>query len=66
MKLDVYLSETKTTKKALALALGVTEEAVRLWATGQRKPRQEQMAALLEHTGGKVTANDFYHAEPAA
>lgn len=66
MKLDLYLSSTKTTKKALAAALGVTEEAVRLWVTGQRKPRQEQLDALVEHTDGKVTANDFWHPESVA
>lgn len=65
MKLDDYLTETETTKKALANALGVTEEAVRLWTTGQRKPRQEQLDALHRHTEGKVTANDFWHTESA-
>ncbi len=65
MKLDLYLSETKTTKKALADAVGVTEEAVRLWCAGQRKPRQEQLDALLKATGGKVTANDFWHPQAA-
>lgn len=66
MKLDVYLSETKTSKRALADVLCVTEEAVRLWCAGQRKPRQEQIDALYKHTGGKVTANDFWHPETAA
>lgn len=66
MKLDAYLTETKTSKKALADALGVTEEAVRLWVTGQRKPRQEQLDALHRATEGRVSANDFWHTDQGA
>ena len=46
----------------MAKKLGVTPEAVRLWANGSRTPKPKYMARIAEATNGAVRANDFYEA----
>ena len=59
MKLDVYLSETKTSKEAFAKLIGRSPEAVRLWCQRKRQPRPDTVQAIQQATGGRVTWADF-------
>ncbi len=63
MKLKAWLDQKGAgAANALAARVGVTSEAVRLWATGQRMPRPKVMIALRKATSGQVTYSDFYEA----
>lgn len=66
MKLDLYLSETKTTREAFAKRIGCTPEAVRLWCNGERQPRPKAVQAIQEATKGKVGWADFDPSAAAA
>lgn len=46
----------------MARKLGVTPEAVRLWASGARIPKPKHMTKIDAVTGGQVTYRDFYEA----
>lgn len=59
MTLDEFLRTTGETQADFAARIGVTKEAVRLWANGSRVPRRAQMVAITEATQSAVTANDF-------
>lgn len=48
----------------LAKALGITPVAVGRYLRRARKPRGTVMDRIHEISGGKVTANDFYHPSP--
>jgi len=60
MKLAKYLTDHDLSHKDFADMIGVTSEAVRLYATGQRRPRQNIIEKIREHTDGKVMAGDFF------
>ena len=60
MKLSDYLAQNDFATKTFAARLNVTDEAVRLWATGGAIPRKNVMADIVEATGGAVQPNDFY------
>jgi transcriptional regulator with XRE-family HTH domain len=62
MKLRTYLKKKKLTQKQFADIIGVSEQSVRNWVSGFRKPSRHLMA-ILEETKGKVTANDFFGGE---
>ncbi len=64
MKLSTYLAEQDVTPTEFASKLGVTTQAVHLWATDQRVPRREIMKAISIETAGTVTANDFFEPAP--
>lgn len=57
--LGVYLSTNKIEPADFAKRAGVTREALRLWLSRQRTPRQKAMARIVEMTDGSVTPNDF-------
>ncbi len=59
MKLGPYLSESGLSKKVFADSIGVSEEAVRRYVTGERKPDWPVLARIVKATGGKVSADDF-------
>lgn len=59
MKLDAYLSEMGMSKAAFAKLIGVSEEAVRRYVTGERKPDWPVLARIAKHTDGRVSADDF-------
>lgn len=65
MKLAAYLREKGISTTDFAVEIGVSGEAVRLYALGRRMPRREQMAAIVKATGGKVMPNDFAEAATA-
>lgn len=59
MKLDQFMTETDSSLAVMAEKVGVTREAIRLWAAGERTPRPKWMRKIAEATEGKVTPNDF-------
>jgi len=60
MKLIDYIECSNLTFQAFGDRLGVSGEAVRLWATGGRTPRPMHMNAISRETDGRVTPNDFF------
>ncbi len=46
----------------MAKKLGVTPEAVRLWANGARTPKRKHMTQIAAVTEGAVQPGDFYEA----
>jgi transcriptional regulator with XRE-family HTH domain len=59
VKLDLYLAQTHTSRQDLAKALGVSNESVRRYCSGERKPDWTVLAKLTQITHGAVSANDF-------
>jgi transcriptional regulator with XRE-family HTH domain len=60
MELTAWMAEAGLTSGQLAEKLKVTENTVARWRGGWRRPRDADLVALREVSGGKVTANDFY------
>lgn len=60
MKLADYLERESETVARFAARIGKSAEAVRLYKKGLRKPREKTMRAIMDATGGSVTANDFF------
>lgn len=61
MHLRDYLSTHPITPGELAKQLGVTREAVRKYAAGERFPRPRIMDKLIAATKGKVTYSAMSH-----
>jgi hypothetical protein len=59
MTLNEFLILHKIEPADFAKRAGVTREALRLWLSRQRTPRQKAMARIVEMTDGSVTPNDF-------
>ena len=59
MKLQTYLNKKKLTHEQFASMVGVSVQSVRNWISGLKKPARH-FQDILEATGGKVTANDFF------
>lgn len=66
MTLPEFLAAANLSHAEFAGRIGVTREAVRLWATGARTPRPVAMAQIMRATEGHVTANDFVPSSGAA
>jgi antitoxin CcdA len=60
MRLVEYLRVNGLSQAELARRCGVSQQAVAKWANGLRVPRAAQMAALVQATGGHVSAADFF------
>jgi DNA-binding transcriptional regulator YdaS (Cro superfamily) len=60
MRLANYLQHEEITYADFAGRLGVSSEAVRLWATGKRIPGRKLMGAIRRATAGQVKPDDFY------
>ncbi len=60
MKLVEFLRINGISQSELARRCGVSQTAVAKWASGLRVPRAAQMAALVQATGGRVSAADFF------
>ncbi len=59
MTLSEYLKESGNTAAEFAEIIGVSQEAVRMWLRGERRPRFEHLEAIAEATSGRVLPNDF-------
>jgi DNA-binding transcriptional regulator YdaS (Cro superfamily) len=60
MILADYMRKERLSRGAFAQQVGVTEEAVRLWLKGARRPNKTTMRKIEAATAGEITANDFY------
>lgn len=65
MTLKEWLAANETSHVEFAKTIGRSAEAVRRYMNGERIPDRETMPLIVEHTGGDVTANDFFGIEPA-
>lgn len=59
MKLKTYMTENNLSQSDLARQLNMTQAAVSMWVSGERRPDWASLAKLAQLTGGAVTANDF-------
>lgn len=62
MTLNEYMAQNSTSMRDVAAAIGVTYEAIRRYANGERIPKPDILNKITKLTGGAVTANDFYAA----
>jgi len=65
MKLKTYLDENKLTVEAFAASVRCAPQTLYRYISGERRPRADVLSAIRDATGGKVTANDFFHSEAA-
>ena len=59
MRLQEYLTRTRTSRADFAQQIGVSVESVRRYLDG-RAPKASVMCKIIEATEGKVSANDFF------
>ncbi|MEM4359697.1 MAG: DUF5664 domain-containing protein [Candidatus Bilamarchaeaceae archaeon] len=59
MKLEDYMRTHNLNPTKLAIALGVTRQAISYWTKGLRKPRPYYANLLVRITGGQVTPEDL-------
>ena len=62
-KLADYLARKGLNPAQFAALIGVSQVAVHRYLHMQRTPHRRVMAKIIEVTGGKVTADDFYEAD---
>lgn len=60
MKLRDYLDHNGLTKAQFAERIGVSEETIRRYVTGERIPDKKKMSKIALATACQVTANDFF------
>lgn len=58
-KLTRWLKKANISQAALARAVGVERETVRLWLAGTRIPQLRHAFAIEDLTSGAVSARDF-------
>lgn len=63
MKLSQYLHDHGVTTREFAAQLGASAESVRLYVTGQRRPRRKVLARIRELTNDAVRSSDFFEAQ---
>ena len=66
MKLDQYLSDTKTTSASFAEKLGCAVSTVTRWRNGETRPDAALALKVFEATAGQVTPNDFFDVQASA
>ncbi len=59
MKLGTYLRKNRTTQAEFARRLGVTQQALSNWISGERFPRRGHLIRIHQETDGAVTPRDF-------
>lgn len=59
MQLARYLATNKLSKRRFGRIIGVTEESVRRYCSGERFPTPDILNKIRLATKGAVTANDF-------
>lgn len=66
MRLSDYFKNHKCNAEDFAELIGVSDQAVYKYLSGERKPRDKEiLAAIANATNGQVTANDFYNVPSA-
>ena len=66
MQLRQYLTKRNIAIPAFAERIGVTQQAVHRYLTGERLPRRDVMERIKAATGGAVQPNDFFCSAEAA
>lgn len=64
MNVAEYLQISDTKPETLSKLLKVTDEAVRRYITGERKPKRKIAEKLIEISGGRITWGALYGAAP--
>jgi DNA-binding transcriptional regulator YdaS (Cro superfamily) len=64
MQLARYLRKKALTPMAFSELVGSTDETIRRYMRGARRPSPEMMQRIARATDGKVTPNDFYLPKP--
>ncbi len=59
MQLSEFLLNNKMSRQQFADKIGCNAQTVWMWLKGRAKPLS-YMDAIIDVTGGQVTANDFY------
>lgn len=59
MDLPTYFRRAKVSPANLAKDIGVSAEIVRLWITGERRPKIANVEKIEALTGNKVTRRDL-------
>lgn len=65
MSLDEFLRSDATSAKALAAALGISEASLSRIRRGEQNITRETIRAIVEATGGAVTAEELVFADAA-
>ena len=60
MKLRQYLDQNNLSAAEFGRRIGVSRMTVIRYASGARKPEEQQMREIFRETKGSVTPNDFY------
>lgn len=60
MKLKIFRENLQISQSEAACQLLVSKDVYNSWEYGVRIPRPAMMKKIIEWSGGKVTANDFY------
>lgn len=55
MKISEYIRNQVHSVSDFAAELGVSEQAVYKWASGQRKPSKKNIPKIVAHTKGKLS-----------
>lgn len=63
MTLSDFLKRSKLSGNAFGKRIGYTRMAVSRWLRGIAMPSPDAIQRIYEATGGKVTANDWFHGE---
>ena len=63
MKLGTYLRKNGIPQSEFARILGVTQQAVANWVSGERFPRRAHLILIHRKTDGAVTPRDFVDME---
>ena len=66
MTLDQYLAIPANTAAKLAADAGTTGATITRLLYGEAQPSADMIRAIVDATGGKVTANDLLYGEPRA
>ena len=64
MTLDEYLAQDGQTASALAQRAGTTGASITRILYGEQKPSADMIKAIVEATGGVVTADDLVFGAP--
>lgn len=64
MTLDDYLSQPKANAAVLAGKANTTPASINRILHGEQKPSADMIRAIVEATGGKVTAHDLIFGKP--
>ncbi|WP_084398358.1 helix-turn-helix domain-containing protein [Henriciella aquimarina] len=63
MTLADWLTKNNLSDADFADRIGVSRQALHRYKTGARRPHADILTEIVKHTGGQVTANDFFNSK---